>query len=55
MTLFTRTVFLDDVSLLAKLDPGAWPERHGNVECRTSQDYIAQTCQDLLAALPFRS
>ena len=42
MTLFTRTVFLDDTSILSKLDPGTWPERHGNIECRTSHDEIAQ-------------
>ena len=49
MILFTRAVFLDDESLLAKLDPGAWPERHGNVECRPSSDEIAQATKDLLA------
>ena len=42
MTLFTRTVFLDDTSILSKLDPGTWPERHGDIECRTSHDEIAQ-------------
>ena len=53
MTLFTRTVFLDDVSLLAKLDPGAWPERHGNIECRTSHDEITQASEHFLTS-PFR-
>ena len=32
MTLFTRTVFLDDTSILSKLDPGTWPERYGHIE-----------------------
>ena len=35
MTLFTRTVFLDDMSLLPKLDPGMWLQRHGHIERRT--------------------
>ena len=46
MTLFTRTVFLDDTSILSKLDPGTWPERYGHIECRTSHDEIAQARQD---------
>ena len=37
MTLFTRTVFLDDMSILPKLNPGMWPQRHGHIERRTSQ------------------
>ena len=41
MTLFTRTVFLDDTSILPKLDPRTWPERYGHIECRTSNDEIA--------------
>jgi hypothetical protein len=38
MTLFTRTVFLDDTSILSRLDPGTWPERYGHIECRTSHE-----------------
>ena len=43
MTLFTRTVFLDDTSILSKLDPGTWPER------RTSHDEIAQASEHFLS------
>ena len=50
MTLFTRTVFLDDTSILSKLDPGTWPERCGHIECRTSHDEIAQARQDFLSS-----
>ena len=45
VVLFTCSVFLDDASVLAKLDPGTWPERHGNIECRTSHDEIAQASE----------
>jgi hypothetical protein len=48
VTLFSHSVFLDDTSILSKLDPGAWPKRHGNVERCPSHDEIAQACQDLL-------
>ena len=43
-----RAVFLDNASVLAKLDPGAWPKRHGDIESRASHDEIAQARQDLL-------
>ena len=49
MTLFTRTVFLDDTSILPKLDPGTWPERYGHIECRTSHDEIAQASEHFLS------
>ena len=49
MTLFTRTVFLDDTSILSKLDPGTWPERYGHIECRTSHDEIAQASEHFLS------
>src|SRR3954470_17034661 len=42
VTLFSHSVFLDDTSILSKLDPGAWPKRHGNVERRSSNDEVAQ-------------
>ena len=48
MTLFTRTVFLDDTSILSKLYPGTWPERYGHIECRTSHDEIAQASEHFL-------
>jgi hypothetical protein len=46
MTLITRTVFLDDAGILAKLDPVTWPERHGNIECRTRHAQV--TAAELL-------
>jgi hypothetical protein len=49
VVLFTCSVFLDDASVLAKLDPVTWPERHGNIECRTRDDNIAQACRDFLS------
>jgi hypothetical protein len=41
-------VFRDDVSLLAKLDPGAWPKRHGDIESRASHDEVTQTREHFL-------
>ena len=49
MTLFTRTVLLDDASLLSKLDPGMWPQRHGNIEGCTSDDQVAQATEDFMS------
>ena len=49
MTLFTRTVFLNDTSILSKLDPGTWPERYRHIECRTSHDEIAQARENFLS------
>ena len=49
MTLSTRAVFLDDASVLPKLDPGTWPERYGHIECRTSHDEIAQASEHFLS------
>ena len=50
MTLFTRTVFLDDMSILSKLDPGTWPERHGHIERRTSNDELLRRPKNFLSS-----
>jgi hypothetical protein len=49
VALLTRAVFLDDASVLAKLDPGMWPQRHGDIERRTTHDEITQACQNFLS------
>jgi hypothetical protein len=47
--LSTRAVFLDDASILAKFDPGRWPEGHGNVESRASNDEVTEARKEFLS------
>jgi hypothetical protein len=46
--LSTCAVFLDDASVLAKLDPCTWPERNEDIESRPSNDEVAQATKDFL-------
>jgi hypothetical protein len=46
---FAHVAFRDEMSLLPKLDPGTWPKRHRDIECRPSHDEIAQATKDFVS------